>query len=101
MCSWRDLARLSPGQQVVASVVDFRSYLRWGGGRLRSRALQPFHSSRLPNVRVRHYTLGSCLFPESILLSACFPSSPSKIDVIVGTPSDVLVGCARPVPRQS
>src|SRR5712691_5956148 len=98
MCSWRDLARLSPGQQGVASVVDFRSYLRWGSCRLRSTAFQTVPLTRPLSVRIQQYTLSSGLFPESILLSACCRSSSSKIDVIVGTPLGVLVGCARLVP---
>src|SRR2546426_944278 len=65
------------------------------------RLSKPFRLTRLPSVRIQQYALSSGLFPESILLWACFPSSSSKIDVIVGTPSDVLVGCARPVPRRS
>src|SRR6266705_3997295 len=99
MCSWRDLARLSPGQDGRKGrwfSLLFKMGERSGCG---PRLFKPFRLTRLPSVRIQQYALSLGLFPESILLWACFPSSSSKIDVIVGTPSDVLVGCARPVPR--
>ena len=86
---------------MVARIVGFHSYLRWESEWLCFTALQPFHLTKLPSDGIQHYTLGSGLLPESILLSACFPSSSLRIGVIVGKPLDVFVGCVRPAPQKS
>jgi hypothetical protein len=85
---------------MVARIVDFYSYLRCGERRVafqRSPTLSCGKAFKCQDSALRSKLRS--FSPEPIPPSVS-PSSSLRIDVIVGTPSDVLVGCVRPAPQQ-